>query len=161
MTGSDEHFVNRWSRRKQDSREAPDEPIATEAAPDADPPAEIDPADLPDIDSLDKDSDYTAFMRQGVPEELKNLALRTLWRSDPVLANLDGLNDYDEDFGLALKLGAAEMRKFAEAAKRLEADNSPAEEPEEPGEQDEPDEQDLDNDPAEETDDVISDDPIA
>jgi hypothetical protein len=55
-------------------------------------------ADLPDIESLNKDSDYTGFLREGIPEQLKNQALRKLWRSDPVLANLDGLNDYDEDF---------------------------------------------------------------
>ena len=27
-------------------------------------------------------------------------ALRKLWLSDPVFANLDGLNDYDEDFNV-------------------------------------------------------------
>ncbi len=38
------------------------------------------------------------FLRKGVSEEIRRKALRVLWRSDPVLANLDGLNDYDEDF---------------------------------------------------------------
>ena len=61
-------------------------------------PDEFQPGELPDIASLDKDSDFSAFLRQGVPEELRRRALRVLWRSDPVLANLDGLNDYDEDF---------------------------------------------------------------
>ena len=56
--------------------------------------------DLPDIESLDKDSDYTTFLREGVPEVLRNQALRKLWRSDPVLPCLDGLNDYDENFTL-------------------------------------------------------------
>jgi hypothetical protein len=42
-------------------------------------------------------------MKQAVPEELRRLALRKLWRSDPVLANVDGLNDYDLDY---TKLGA-------------------------------------------------------
>ena len=55
------------------------------------------PEDLPDIDSLDAESDFAVFMREGVPEDLKNLALRKLWRSDPVYANLDGLNDYDPE----------------------------------------------------------------
>jgi hypothetical protein len=40
-------------------------------------------------------------MAEGVSEELRNLALRRLWRSNPLLANLDGMNDYDEDFTLA------------------------------------------------------------
>lgn len=59
------------------------------------PPAE---ADLPDVDSLDYESDYRGFMAEGVSEDLRNRALRRLWRSNPVLANVDGLNDYDEDF---------------------------------------------------------------
>ncbi|MGY9015252.1 MAG: DUF3306 domain-containing protein, partial [Rhodospirillales bacterium] len=60
---------------------------------------ETDPApELPDIETLEKDSDYTPFLAEGVPEAIKKLALRKLWASDPVLANIDGLNDYDEDF---------------------------------------------------------------
>jgi hypothetical protein len=59
---------------------------------------EIDPSDLPDIDSLTAESDFTAFMRKGVPKTLQRKALRKLWTSDPVLACLDGLNDYEEDF---------------------------------------------------------------
>ena len=51
-----------------------------------------------DIEALDYDSDYTRFMKDGVPEALKRRALRQLWRSDPILANVDGLNDYDGDF---------------------------------------------------------------
>jgi hypothetical protein len=54
--------------------------------------------DLPDIDSLNGHSDYSVFLREGVSEEIRRKALRVLWRSDPILANLDGLNDYDEDF---------------------------------------------------------------
>ncbi|MCT4369397.1 DUF3306 domain-containing protein [Yangia mangrovi] len=38
------------------------------------------------------------FLESQLPKRLKNRALRTLWRSNPVLACLDGLNDYDTDF---------------------------------------------------------------
>ncbi|NDW00493.1 MULTISPECIES: DUF3306 domain-containing protein [unclassified Salipiger] len=38
------------------------------------------------------------FLQSQLPKRLKNRALRTLWRSNPVLACLDGLNDYDGDF---------------------------------------------------------------
>ena len=55
-------------------------------------------ADLPDVESLDYDSDYLGFMAEGVSEDLRKRALRRLWRSNPILANVDGLNDYDEDF---------------------------------------------------------------
>jgi hypothetical protein len=71
---------------------------ADERAPPPAPQPSQEPDALPDIDSLDKDSDFSAFLREGVPEEIRRRALRVLWRSDPVLANLDGLNDYDEDF---------------------------------------------------------------
>ncbi len=60
--------------------------------------AAVDPSELPDIDSLTAESDFTAFMRKGVPKTLQRKALRKLWASDPVLACLDGLNDYEEDF---------------------------------------------------------------
>ncbi len=39
-------------------------------------------------------------MKKNVPEALRRAALRKLWKSDPILANLDGLNDYDEDYNL-------------------------------------------------------------
>ena len=70
----------------------------TSAAPDEAP--EVDPAELEniDFDKLGYDDDYTRFMQKGVPEAIRRRALRALWQSDPILANVDGLNDYDEDF---------------------------------------------------------------
>jgi hypothetical protein len=55
-------------------------------------------AEAIDLETLSYDSDYELFLKEGVPEELKNQAMRKLWRSNPVLANVDGLNDYDENF---------------------------------------------------------------
>ena len=40
-------------------------------------------------------------MKKNVPEHLKKRALRKLWLSNPIFANLDGMNEYDEDFTLA------------------------------------------------------------
>ncbi len=103
---TDESFVRRWSRRKSEAR-ALDNPLepaleapATEPAPEPGdaPDPEFDPATLPDIESLTYQSDFTAFLRQGVPRELRNRALQRLWRSDPVFANLDGLVEYGEDY---------------------------------------------------------------
>ena len=90
----------KWSERKL--AQAPSEAAETAALvePAGSVPDEAraePPEDLPDIDSLDAESDFAVFMREGVPEDLKNLALRKLWRSDPVYANLDGLNDYDPE----------------------------------------------------------------
>jgi hypothetical protein len=53
---------------------------------------------LPDPDDLEPGQDISAFMNKAVPEHLRKRALRQLWRLNPILANLDGLNDYDGDF---------------------------------------------------------------
>ena len=53
---------------------------------------------LPDIESLGAESDFTPFMQSKVPEFLRRRALRALWRLNPVLANVDGLVDYGEDY---------------------------------------------------------------
>lgn len=53
---------------------------------------------LQDPDLMQMGDDFAAFMNSAVPERLRRRALRTLWRSNPVLANLDGLIDYGEDF---------------------------------------------------------------
>ena len=55
------------------------------------------PLALPSVGSLGADSDYTVFMREGVPEALRVQALRKLWRSHPVIATVDDLTDYGDD----------------------------------------------------------------
>lgn len=106
-------FLARWSRLKrrasrsaqpQDAAPAPP-PVAAAEAPPAQPSKPV--PELPPIESLGKDSDYTVFMRADVPDVVRNQALRKLWQSDPVFANLDGLVEYGEDFGAAFKLGGA------------------------------------------------------
>ncbi|WNJ99162.1 DUF3306 domain-containing protein [Thalassospiraceae bacterium LMO-JJ14] len=57
-------------------------------------------AALAPLDSLDKDSDFTPFLRKGVPEFMKRRALRVMWRINPFFNVRDGLNDYDEDFNI-------------------------------------------------------------
>lgn len=106
-------FLSRWSQRKAvETRRPPkeetvDSKSTVEMTPDpaagkAVEPVEETAADpLPDIESLGRDSDYTGFMKEGVPDQLRKLALRKLWQSDPAFAFRDGLDDYDEDFNLA------------------------------------------------------------
>jgi hypothetical protein len=98
-------FLERWSARKRAARQG-DEPIAEPAEREATPPEKPTPEEaeralidsLPDLDSLGPGSDFKPFMQKGVPARLRTAALRKLWRSNPVLANLDGLNDYDTDY---------------------------------------------------------------
>ena len=110
MADEDDGFLRRWSARKAETKtkEAEADPTIAAVDPEAHPVPATDakPAteeavaveDLPDIETLDKDSDFTVFLKEGVPEKLRNMALRKLWLSDPVLANVDGLVDYGEDF---------------------------------------------------------------
>jgi hypothetical protein len=53
---------------------------------------------LPDPDAMVQGDDFKAFLSKTVPAHLRKRALRTLWRSNPVLACVDGLNDYDDDY---------------------------------------------------------------
>lgn len=78
-----EPFLSRWSRRKQAAKAEPPDPPASETPEPAAPPPP--PPDLPPVDSLGKESDYSAFLKEGVPQELKQAALRKLWESDPAL----------------------------------------------------------------------------
>jgi hypothetical protein len=73
-----------------------EEPQVAESAEDD--AAILERLGLPDPDTLKKGDDFAAFMARAVPLHLRNRALRRLWRSDPVLACVDGLNDYDDDF---------------------------------------------------------------
>jgi hypothetical protein len=53
---------------------------------------------LPEPETMTQGDDFAAFLKAGVPEAIRKRALRTLWRSNPVLANLDGLIDHGEDY---------------------------------------------------------------
>jgi hypothetical protein len=96
---TEEDFLGRWSRRKAEARraaEAPPEPTATEVEPTpaADPPERPPPPELPDPETLEADSDFRPFLAEGVPTALRRQALRRLWRVNPIINSLDGLDDY-------------------------------------------------------------------
>lgn len=109
-------FLERWSRRKRGLDDGLPEPLAEEANGGATPqvgPAEPGdagggtdgetaetPKDFSDFDfeKLDYESDYTQFMDKNVSSNDRHKALRKLWVSNPVLANMDGLDDYCEDY---------------------------------------------------------------
>ena len=101
MTGSSDF----WSRRKAGVQaETEAEVVAVEAeavatAQDEKTDAEIlAELDLPDPDKMQPGDDFSAFMKSAVPDRLRRRALRKLWLTNPVLANVDGLVDYGEDF---------------------------------------------------------------
>ncbi len=113
-------FLTRWSRRKRGADPEEGDPAIEDAIPpsahEPDTALPVDPerademaanraaAEAVDLESIDSESDLSVFFKEGVPAVLKQAALRKMWRSDPVFANLDGLNDYDQDFNVIDKV---------------------------------------------------------
>lgn len=54
--------------------------------------------DLPEPESVASGDMLQKFMSNGIPSHLRKRAMRALWRSDPIYANLDGLVDYADDY---------------------------------------------------------------
>jgi hypothetical protein len=85
------NFLSRWSQRKQEAKQpdrdapAPDAPSAPVA--ESKPEPELDLSSLPKLEDLTATTDITAFLRKGVPESLRNAALRKSWALDPAIRN--------------------------------------------------------------------------
>jgi hypothetical protein len=82
----------RLKRRDRAARETPD------AGPEKGEEEDVPLQNLPSIEGLGPDSDYTVFMRRNVPAVLRRAALRQAWTSNPAIAQHKPLVDYDWDF---------------------------------------------------------------
>jgi len=132
-----EPFLARFHRLKTEARrtEAESEPSArplsgtdlhapVSAAPEAAEP-ELSDADMPPIESLDAESDYSGFLSPGVSDTLRQAALRKLFHGTAFNV-IDELDDYAEDFTTFEALGdivTADMKHQIqiEAEKQAEA----------------------------------------
>jgi hypothetical protein len=120
---SDEGFLRRWARRKIEVREGraplseplpepvpvPDLPAAAATIVVAEPAppsvAEAPPAPAPerplptmeDVATLDKDSDFSAFVARGVDQAVRRGALKKLF-ADPHFNVMDRLDVYIDDY---------------------------------------------------------------
>ncbi len=130
---SDETFLGRWSRRKQEERgpanrgpanrgpanrgpanrgSAPSIRSSEEPAP--------DDADMPPLETLDEHSDMSGFLSPRVSEELRKLALRKLFHL-PKYQTRCILNEYEGNFNDFRPLGGVvthEMRRMLELEAR-------------------------------------------
>ncbi len=131
-----EHFIARWSRRKQQAADSADEakpssmpataeaarPVGTEGAAGNAPadqpgaarqtPPAFDLTQLPSLDTISAGTDLRAFLAPGVPSELTRAALQRAWALDPAIRDFVGLAEYDWDFntpGSAPGFGPLEM----------------------------------------------------
>ena len=104
-------FLARWSRRKR-ALVPPEEDTPSEVTP---PPTETGPGaqqseitgaqkvltdrDMPPLDSLNEESNYSGFLSPGVSDSLHRLAMRKLFGAAKFQVR-DGLDDYDTDYNL-------------------------------------------------------------
>ncbi len=117
---NEENLLSRWSRRKQQAiaeTEKEEGLVELKYQPEFDGAIQkegneqdeqtqpiLTDEDMPPIESLTEESDYSGFMSKGVSDELRNLALGKLFRA-PSFNIRDGLDEYDEDFTSFEKLG--------------------------------------------------------
>jgi hypothetical protein len=144
-------FLRRWARRKAEARSVdpeaetadpagvpdragsggtqPPESVQVRelATPDGQPapePRELSDADMPPLESLHADSDYSLFLSRGVSPELRQAALRQLFRQ-PKFNVETCLDDFQDDYLNFQPLGdivTADMRHQMEVeAKRAAA----------------------------------------
>jgi hypothetical protein len=117
--GEDEPFLKRWSRGKQGARVAPDGAPAPGRAPVArSSGAATAPPGLPSLDDIRTRGDVAAFLREGVPSELRLAALRRAWRLDPAIAAHRPLVDYDWNVNAP---GYGRLRAADDPARLIEA----------------------------------------
>lgn len=118
-------FMQRWSRRKIDAESeaikeleqekklaniVPTEPKAEEYKTDA---------DMPPIEQLTEESDFSDFLSPKVSEALRKQALRKLFHM-PSMNIVDGLDDYAEDYTSFAPLGdiiPQEMKRMLDREK--------------------------------------------
>ena len=99
-TGRPPFSLSRWSRRKLEAAATAPQPTASPASIAPAParvPAGASPPELPPVESLTFESDFTAFLRPEVDADLKRAALKQLFR-DPRFNIMDGLDTYIDDY---------------------------------------------------------------
>ena len=105
-------FLSRWSARKNQiakGEDVPDEVPAPEIAEDAVIEDEKDAAltdaellkkyDLPDPEAVTEESGLEQFLNgKGLPGRVRQMALRRLWRLNPLFGVVDDMVEYGEDY---------------------------------------------------------------
>ncbi len=143
-------FMQRWSERKVVAQAEVDSVIKTEADLKVERPDELAPPpldnslvaesnvtesevqefktdeDMPPVEELTEDSDYSDFLSPKVSDALRKQALRKLFHL-PFLNVVDGLDDYAEDYTKFASLGDIiphEMKRMLEREKQQELEKS-------------------------------------
>ena len=129
-------FMQRWSRRKIDAKSEisedsleeknPATTISTETVVDDYKIEEYKTdADMPPLERLTEESDFSGFLSPRVSEKLRKQALRKLFHL-PFMNVVDGLDDYAEDYSSFAPLGdiiPQEMKRMLEREKAKEQED--------------------------------------
>src|ERR1700692_1713921 len=89
----DKGFLARWSQRKREAKQQePEAPVAHADVPpkpvaESDAAQQFDLSSLPKLEDVTEATDITGFLRKGVPEHLRNAALRKSWALDSAIRN--------------------------------------------------------------------------
>jgi len=140
MAQEKENFLGRWSRLKLEQEE--------KAVPQKNAPSDT-PPDLPPLDKLTPDSEFSGFMHPKVQDALRRAALKKLF-SDPHFNVPDPFEAYSGDWtggepipaemlatlnqARTLLFSEDEKKKRDEEERKLAEDNAPKDD--EPGRQD-------------------------
>jgi hypothetical protein len=135
VTMADEGFLRRWARRKTEVREGREpapvampvavpavdgddaQAIAAYAAPQPSEPELDDARPLPtleDVATLDKDSDFSAFVARGVDQAVRRGALKKLF-ADPHFNVMDKLDVYIDDYNKPSPMSEAMLASLEHA----------------------------------------------
>src|SRR5712672_508298 len=93
QSADNKNFLARWSQRKHEAKQPDhDAPTVNSDAPfgpvaESDVVQEFDLSSLPKLEDMRATTDITSFLRKGVPEHLRNAALRKSWALDPAIRN--------------------------------------------------------------------------
>src|SRR5437763_7253595 len=146
QSGDNKSFLSRWSQRKREAKQADAETPSVEtddpctAAAEKPPAQEVDLSFLPKLEDLTAATDMTVFLREGVPESLRNAALRKCWALDPAIRNyinpaLEYAYDWNtpggvpgsSEIGIGMDVARLVSQIMGSDEKPLAETNSPAE----------------------------------
>ena len=110
---SDRGFLSRWSERKTlaaqgevlpEEAELLDQNVEAENRSDSNEDADLSDEELlkkynlPDPETIKDESGLDRFMSGEMPERLRQIALRRLWRLNPLFGVVDDMVEYGEDY---------------------------------------------------------------
>jgi len=112
----EENFLSRWSKKKSKQKNQIENSNSNQIDPESSTEKEnqssldeendklndeelLKKYNLPNPEKIKKEKSLDVFFKKGVPDRLRQIALRRVWRLNPIIRFADAeINDYHEDF---------------------------------------------------------------